>query len=173
MAGVNEGKGSGAKPGQLEPDERHAGDWMRVQPFVISIKVGESDIDGLNHSNNGCYVHWCEWSAWQHSKALGLDLDDYQRLDRAMAVRLASYDYLRPSHLGDTLLIATWLHDMTRAGMQRSFEIKRKNERQTILTAQWTLGCIEISTGKARRLPEAFKEVYGKAASQPENNVGN
>ncbi len=129
--------------------------------FKLKLPVLETDIDGLQHVNNGCYVNWCELAAWLHSKALGLDLSHYQALDRAMAVRRAHYDYRLPGLLGDTLLISTWLHDMSGTGMRRSFRIDCIERNTLILNATWELACIEISSGKPRRLPKDFVEIYG------------
>lgn len=35
-----------------------------------------------------------------------MDLEAYKRLNRAMAIRNANYDYLLPSNLGNSLLLA-------------------------------------------------------------------
>ena len=37
--------------------------------------------------------------------------EDYQRLDRAMALTHAEYDYLKATREGDKLLIGTWITD--------------------------------------------------------------
>ena len=60
--------------------------WDLSNPFVIDIQVAADDIDGLGHANNAVYVSWLERCAWRHSQFLGLDLAEYRRLDRAMAV---------------------------------------------------------------------------------------
>ncbi len=129
--------------------------------FSHQVLVLPEHMDGLQHSNNACYVRWCEEAAWAHSRALGLTLSDYQSLDRAMAVRRAEYDYRAPSFAGDTLLITTWLHDMCTTGMQRGFSVTRQGDEQLVLTANWQLSCIAISSGKLKRLPAEFRGVYG------------
>lgn len=55
------------------------------------------DIDGLNHTHNALCVQWCERIAWAHSVALGLDLADDRRLDRAMPTGRHEYDYALPA----------------------------------------------------------------------------
>lgn len=60
--------------------------WDLATPFIIDLRVGSEDIDGLGHANNAVYVTWLERCAWRHSQRLGLDLAEYRRLDRAMAV---------------------------------------------------------------------------------------
>ena len=83
--------------------------WDHPNPFTLNVSPQAEDIDGLNHTNNAVYVQWCERIGWAHSEALHLSLADYQRLDRAMAIRRGEYDYLLPSLLGEGLTLATWL----------------------------------------------------------------
>ena len=61
--------------------------WDLEAPFIIDLRVGSEDIDGLGHANNAVYVTWLERCAWRHSQRLGLDLAEYRRLDRAKSDR--------------------------------------------------------------------------------------
>lgn len=138
--------------------------WDHPAPHCLSIEAQPQDIDGLNHTNNAVYVQWCETVAWAHSVALGLGLEDYRRLDRAMAIRQAHYDYLLPSALGDTLVIGTWLTASDgKLSMERSFQIIRLSDHATVLRGRWTLVCIELSSGRARRMPAEFCQAYEPA----------
>ena len=123
-----------------------------------------ADIDGLNHTNNAVYVQWCERVGWAHSDALGLCLADYQRLDRAMAIRRGEYDYLLPTDLGERLTLATWLAASDgKLSMERRFQLVRDSDGSTVLRGRWDLVCIELSTGRPRRMPPEFVQVYGAA----------
>ena len=73
--------------------------WDYPHAHTLPVTPEAGDIDGLQHTNNAVYVRWCEHIAWHHSAVLGLDLDDYRRLDRAMAIRRGEYDYLPPEFL--------------------------------------------------------------------------
>jgi acyl-CoA thioester hydrolase len=136
--------------------------WDHPRPFTIQTKVNPEDIDGLNHTNNTVYVKWCEQVAWAHSLSLGLDLDAYRTLDRAMAIRHAEYDYLRASHEGQEIIAATWIVDWDRKlCMTRHFQIIRVEDGTTLLRGQVQFVCIELSSGRPRRLPPEFIEGYG------------
>lgn len=138
--------------------------WDYPAAFRCQTQVGSDDIDALQHTNNTVYVRWCEAAAWEHSAALGLDLASYLRLDRAMAVVEGRYRYLQPSHLGDQVVTGTWiLHWDQRLSMTRHFQIRRVADGATLLRAEVRFACIEISTGKPRRLPAEFREGYGPA----------
>lgn len=136
-------------------------EWDRARPFTQSVAPGKGDIDGLNHTNNAVYVQWCEKTAWAHSESLGLGLADYRRLDRAMAIRRGEYDYLLPTALGDALTLGTWLVASDgKLTMVRRFQLVRDHDGVTVLRGQWDLVCIELSSGRPRRMPPEFCDVY-------------
>jgi len=135
--------------------------WDYPNPFTRAAVPSAEDIDGLNHTNNAVYVQWCEKTGWAHSEALGLSLQDYQRLDRAMAIRRGEYDYLLPTQLGEALTLATWLTASDgKLTMERRFQLVRDRDQATILRGRWELVCIEIGSGRARRMPAEFCQVY-------------
>ncbi len=138
--------------------------WSLPDPFVIDIVVEPEDIDGLGHANNAVYVSWLERCAWRHSQSLGLDLAEYRRLDRAMAVVRHEVDYLASAYEGDQLQLATWIVESDqRLKMTRHFQLRRPADDLTLLRAQTTFVCIELSTGKPKRMPVEFVEGYGRA----------
>lgn len=138
--------------------------WSLPDPFVIDIVVEPEDIDGLGHANNAVYVSWLERCAWRHSQSLGLDLAEYRRLDRAMAVVRHEVDYLASAYEGDQLQLATWIVESDqRLKMTRHFQLRRPADDLTLLRAQTAFVCIELSTGKPRRMPLEFVEGYGRA----------
>jgi len=136
-------------------------EWDYPQPFLLPLAPGAADIDGLNHTNNAVYVRWCEQIGWAHSASLGLDIADYRRLDRAMAIRRGEYDYLLPTFEGDALTLATWLVGGDgKLVMERHFQLVRDSDRATVLRGRWELVCIEMSSGRARRMPAPFLDAY-------------
>ncbi len=138
--------------------------WQRPAPFVIDIEVLSAHIDGLGHVNNVVYVGWLEDCAWRHSQSLGLGLDEYRRLDRAMAVLRHEIDYLASARLGERLQMGAWIVDSPRGlKMTRRFQLLRPADGVTLLNAQTTFACIELSSGRPRRMPEDFVERYGRA----------
>ncbi len=135
--------------------------WDFPDPFTLPLVPQAGDIDALDHTNNGAYVRWCEKIGWAHSERLGLAVADYRRLDRAMAIRRGEYDYLLPSQEGEPLTLGTWLFDGDgRLTLERRFQLVRDRDGATILRARWELVCIEISSGRPRRLPDEFVRAY-------------
>lgn len=144
-------------------------DWDYPSPFTLALTPAREHIDGLDHTNNAVYVQWCEQAGWAHSEALGLSLDDYRRLDRAMAIREGHYEYLLPSVEGDALVLGTWLTASDgKLTMERRFQLKRTSDGVTLMRGRWALICIEISSGRPKRMPAEFVAVYDAAVVKPE-----
>jgi len=138
--------------------------WDFPEPFLIDLQVAAEDIDGLGHANNAVYVSWLERCAWRHSQSLGLDLAEYRRLDRAMAVVRHEIDYLAAAYEGDELQMATWIVESDqRLRMNRHFQLVRGRDAGVLLRAQTTFVCIELSSGRPKRMPAEFVEGYGRA----------
>ena len=142
--------------------------WDYPQPFTLPAMPQAEDIDGLNHTNNAVYVQWCEKIGWAHSESLGLSLGDYQRLDRAMAIRRGEYDYLLPTARHEALTLATWLTASDgKLTMERRFQLIRNRDQSTVLRGRWDLVCIGLSTGQARRMPPEFCQAYLSVLARP------
>ncbi|HAN53099.1 MAG TPA: acyl-CoA thioesterase, partial [Pseudomonas sp.] len=128
--------------------------WDQPQAFIIDLHVASEHIDELGHANNAVYVTWLERCAWQHSQSLGLGIEDYHRLDRAMAVLRHEIDYLAAAYEGDALQLGTWISESDqRLKMKRNFQLIRPADGATLLRAQTTFVCIELSSGKPKRMP--------------------
>ncbi|WP_416426045.1 thioesterase family protein [Pseudomonas sp. App30] len=138
--------------------------WDLATPFVIDLSVGAEDIDGLGHANNAVYVTWLERCAWRHSQRLGLDLAEYRRLNRAMAVVRHEIDYLAAAYEHDELQMATWIVESDqRLKMTRRFQLIRPRDGVTLLRAHTTFCCIDLASGKPKRMPPEFIDGYGPA----------
>lgn len=139
--------------------------WDHPAPFTWELTVDASHIDELGHTNNAVYVGWCGDIAWRHTTALGLGLACYRELDRAMAMAHAEYDYLAAALEGDQLLLGTWVLDTDgKLSSRRGFQLIRVADGKTLFRGEARFVCIEMSTGRPRRMPNAFIEGYGNAA---------
>ncbi len=86
-----------------------------------------------------------------------------------MAIRRAEYDYLLPTQLDDRLTLATWLFAGDgKLTLERRFQLIRDGDQATVLRGRWELVCIEVSSGRARRMPPEFVQAYTVAAEAPE-----
>lgn len=138
--------------------------WDFPHPHLLHTRIQAADIDGLNHTNNAVYVDWCQRVAWAHSVALGLDLERYRALDRAMVITHSEFDYLQASREGEEVAVATWIVAWDRKlTMSRRFQVVRVDDGVTLLRAAMRFACVELSSGRPRRLPPEFIAGYGPA----------
>lgn len=136
--------------------------WDYPQPHVLPMTVGRESIDLMGHANNVEYLRWLESVAWQHSNVLGLDWAAYQRLDRAMVARHTELTYLAPAFAGDELLIGTWIvENDQKLSIVRQYQLVRPKDGKTLLRGRTQWVCVEISTGKPKRMPAEFLVGYG------------
>ncbi len=135
--------------------------WDLPDPFVIDIRVDDSHIDALGHANNAVYLSFCEQVAWAHSEARGLGITEYHTLDRAMAVQTTRLKYLQPSFAGDELQVANWIVKSDgRLRVTRRYQIRRSRDDATVVRGESEFVCIEISSGRPRRMPPGFAREY-------------
>jgi acyl-CoA thioester hydrolase len=139
--------------------------WTVVAPQqVLRWTVSAADLDGFRHVNNVVYLQWLERVAWAHSEALGLGFSAYEALGCGCVARRHELDYLAPCFEGDALAVATWVAENDgRLSMWRAYQIIRLSDRRTVLTARTHWVCVDMKSGKPRRMPPAFVEGYRPA----------
>ncbi len=135
--------------------------WGLPAPFFIEFAVSPDEIDGLGHVNNASYLQWCERVGWAHAESLGLGLERWQELDRAMATHRADLSYKTAAMPGDVILGATWIIKSDhRLVVNRRFEMRRKRDTALLFHAEVAYVCIAISSGKPKRLPPEFDQGF-------------
>jgi acyl-CoA thioester hydrolase len=81
-----------------------------------------------------------------------------------MVVLRHEIDYLAAAYLNDEVMVATWIVTSdNKLRLTRHFQILRPSDQATLLRARSNFVCIELTSGKARRMPDIFVETYGKA----------
>jgi len=139
--------------------------WDLPSPYIHARAAQERDIDGYGHVNNAVYITWLDDCAWAHSSALGLAAGDCRALDRGMAVWRTQVNYLLPVLAGEEVEVGTWIvFNDQRLRIDRRFQIRRKGDSQTVLRALIHYVCIELSSGRARRMPPQFPAAYAVRA---------
>lgn len=137
-------------------------DWDFPGPHLYRLRVGADSIDAFRHVNNAVYLRWLDLAAWSHSDALGITAQRCLDLDRGMVVHRAELDYLRGALEGEELLVATWIVDGDRRlRCARRFQVRRALDGETLLRARIEYVCMNLSSGRATRMPPDFAAAYG------------
>ncbi len=134
--------------------------WDLPSPHVLGVDVADAHIDLMRHANNVHYLQWLENVAWDHSVALGMRPEDYTRLGQGMVVRRHELDYVLPALLGDRLLLATWIVGLDRLSLHRRYQFMRESDGATLFRGATHFVCVDIESGRVRRMPPEFTQVY-------------
>jgi acyl-CoA thioester hydrolase len=136
--------------------------WELPEPFVRGRVVAEAEVDRLGHANNVAYLRWCEEAGWDHAASVGCAFEQWRELGRAMATHRASLEYRAPCFAGEEVAVGVWMvANDGRLRATRRFQILRPDDGVTLFRAEIVYACIDLATGRPRRMPEAFRRAYG------------
>jgi len=132
-----------------------------TQSFKRSYTVQAADIDQLGHVNNTVYLKYMEETALAHSTQLGLGVEDYLRIGYAMVARDHHLTYLWPLLEGEEVEMETWLEHRDVLSSHRYYRFRRAADQKLAFEGYTRWVCIELATGRPKRMPEAFRAAYG------------
>ncbi len=148
--------------------------WDYPDPFIVTVTVKPDYIDDFQHTNNVVYLTWMAKVAWEHSKALGLDFEAYAKIGKGMVVRAHEMEYLGPSHEGEKIDIATWITGNDgKLRLRRRFQMVNAETGKTLLRGRSDFVCIDIKSGKPKRMPQGFVDAYALTADVPLDQPSN
>lgn len=128
--------------------------------FDLPLSVEAADIDQLGHVNNVVYVQWMQDVAAAHVEALGLGIAQYLELKHAMVAVEHTVQYRKAALLGDSLILRTWLYDINALYSFRQYAFYRPSDQSILFTGQTKWACIEIATGRPKRMSPTFSQAY-------------
>ena len=131
--------------------------------FDLKHSVGAEHIDVLGHVNNVVYVQWMQDVATAHVDAIGLGLKQYLELKHAMVAVEHQVQYRKAALEGDQLILRTWLSDLNALYSTRQYVFYRPADQSIVFTAQTKWACVEIATGRPKRLSPSFTQEIGRA----------
>ena len=135
--------------------------WDLPSPHVHRVVAGDADMDGYGHVNNAVYVRWMDEAAWSHSSSLGVPPARCLSTRRGMAVWRTQLHYLAPAFAGDDIEVGTWIPGSDgRLRVGRRFQMRRAADGRCLLRALVHYVCIDLNTGRPRRMPPEYASAY-------------
>lgn len=128
--------------------------------FDFNITVKEQDIDVLGHVNNVKYIQWMQDVAEAHIETLGLGVQHYLALKHAMVAVEHHVQYRKAAFLGEHIVLRTWLDDLNALYSFRQYAFYRPADRSILFVGQTKWACIEITTGRPKRMSPSFTQAY-------------
>lgn len=133
---------------------------MKSAIFDQTLIVQDEHIDRLGHVNNVCYVAWMQDIAIAHSEYLGLGLAEYQQLNHAMVAVEHHVQYRKPLIVGQEVVLRTWLSDLNSLYSTRQYVFFNSFTQEIYFVAQTKWACIELATGRVKRMSPTFLQTY-------------
>ncbi len=130
------------------------------EPFGIVLRAEASEIDSFGHVNNSAYPRWMEACAWAHSAAVGLDASRCRALNRGMALKALTTDFLRPSFQDQAIVVLNWITEVGRLRAERRFQVCCAETGATLARSRAAYVCIDLASGAPARMPAEFVGAY-------------
>jgi acyl-CoA thioester hydrolase len=125
-----------------------------VHRYGLRIYFEDTDAGGLVYHAN--YLRFAERARTEALRAMGLPHSEMM-LQHGMifVVRHAELDYQRPARLDDSLLIETTTVSVGGASVKLRQRVTRGEE--TLVVVDLTLVSVRLQTGRAERMPAAWR----------------
>lgn len=134
--------------------------------FDLELTVQPEHIDVLGHVNNVMYVQWMQDVATAHVAALGLGLEQYLELKHAMVAVEHHVQYRKAAFAGEEIVLRTWFDDINALYSFRQYAFYRPKDQSLLFVGQTKWACIEIATGRPKRMSPTFTKAYEPIGEQ-------
>lgn len=134
--------------------------------FDLRLQVQAEHIDQLGHVNNVVYMQWMQDVATAHIELLGLGLKEYLALKHAMVAVEHHVQYRKAAFEADEIILRTWLDDINALYSSRQYVFYRPQDQSILFVAQTKWACVEIATGRPKRMSPSFLQAYQPLSTQ-------
>jgi len=128
--------------------------------YGLPRRVEWRDVDTIGHANNATYFDYFQDIATQIGRQYKWDMARITEAGFAMVLRKLHVEYLQPALLDDELTISTYFSNPKRAMFNRHFRAVRNSDDTLLARGVGLLVCIDIETGRPRRIPNDMMEDY-------------
>ena len=127
-------------------------------------RVRYSEADSQRIANNANYLSYFEVGRVEWMRAIGFSYRELEDRGLGFVVVEARLFYKRAARFDDELTLRTELAELNRASLRFEYAVLRDGEE--LATGYTRHGCIDIGSGKARRLPEGFLALVPEARAR-------
>jgi acyl-CoA thioester hydrolase len=123
-----------------------------IHEAKLRVRYCETDAQGI--VNNADYLSYFEVGRVEWLRAAGLSYRELEKEGYGLVVVEALARYKRPAFFDDQLTVRTELIELKRASLSFAYTVLRGEE--VLVTGRTLHGCVNLTTGKPRRLPAAL-----------------
>jgi acyl-CoA thioester hydrolase len=129
-------------------------------PFRAGRKVEWRDIDPVGHVNNAVYLAYLEDCGVEVAAAHGWSMERMEAKGLAIVARRHHIEYLLPAVLNDELELTTWITEVRRATILRTFVISRGADGALLARANTRWVWVDSQTQHPVRAPTSFLDDF-------------
>ena len=118
------------------------------------LRVRYSETDAQKVVNSASYFSYFEVGRVEWLRAAGLSYRELEKEGYGLVVVEVLARYKKPAFFDDELTVRTELTELKRASLSFGYTVLRGEE--VLVTGRTLHGCVDLTTGKPRRLPAAL-----------------
>jgi len=127
---------------------------------TIEVKIYYEDTDCGNVVYYANYLKYMERGRTEFLSDHGFNVAEIAVSGTVFVVSRAEIDYRSSARLGETLVVKTWISEVTRTSLLFSHTMTDKTSGRLIAEAQARLVCVDPH-GKIKRIPSELQERAG------------
>lgn len=131
-----------------------------MEIFEYHHTVVGSETDLLGHANNVEYVRWFQEAATAHSSFYGWTPERYLQLGLGWVAKTHTIEYLRPSFVGDEIVVQTSIVSKRRVAYTRTYRIVRGSDGALLAKGETVWAFVDYETGKPARIPPEIDNAF-------------
>ncbi|HZG63606.1 MAG TPA: thioesterase family protein [Rubrobacteraceae bacterium] len=117
----------------------------------VSFRVRYSETDAQGIVNNANYLSYFEVGRVEWLRAVGFSYKELEKKGYGFVVVEVRASYRKAAFFDDELMLRTELAELKRASLRFTYTLLRGEE--VVATGYTRHGCLDLATGKARRMP--------------------
>ena len=127
---------------------------------TIEVKIYYEDTDCGNVVYYANYLKYMERGRTEYLADLGFSVSELASQGTVFVVARVEIDYRSSARLGETIVVKTWISEMTRTSLLFGHTMTDKASGRLIAEAQARLVCVDPN-GKIKRIPPDLQERAG------------
>ena len=127
---------------------------------TIEVKIYYEDTDCGNVVYYANYLKYMERGRTEYLADLGFSVSELASQGTVFVVARVEIDYRSSARLGETIVVKTWISEMTRVSLLFGHTMTDKASGRLIAEAQARLVCVDPN-GKIKRIPQEMQERTG------------
>jgi len=127
---------------------------------TIEVKIYYEDTDCGNVVYYANYLKYMERGRTEYLADHDFNVSENAAQGTVFVVARAEIDYRSSARLGETIVVKTWIAEVTRTSLLFSHTMTEKASGRLIAEAQARLVCVD-PTGKIKRIPAEMQKLAG------------